>query len=44
MMTGGEGCKDYDPKKPEHCPGQASGYIGRRLVPCVCSAVTFALT
>lgn len=22
MMTGGEGCKDYDPHTPKHCPGQ----------------------
>ena len=22
MMTGGEGCKDYDPHTPQHCPGQ----------------------
>ena len=22
MMTGGQGCKDYDPHKPKHCPMQ----------------------
>ena len=22
MMTGGQGCKQYDPKVPQHCPGQ----------------------
>jgi len=22
MMTGGQGCKPYDPMKPKHCPGQ----------------------